>query len=181
MFRVYEKRPVASNNCRQRIKSLRPMGEYRETCCANLPDHLQLIKLCSNAGLASTVEKGQYLTTLDDTALDKLKGSCRQYTLPQSDKSSQVKGWILGPVLDVAVSYHQGRYGVEVTLFVDGTRSWVSIVNGINKYVTEMSEETHIEDIAESTGRPVAKARPKQTSRSQPLQRLHFRTRRGSG
>ena len=41
------------------------------------------------------------------------------------------------------------------SLFDDGTRSWVLIVNG-NKYVTEMSEETHRQ--------PVGKARPKQTS-----------------
>ena len=49
---------------------------------ANLP---------SKAGLANTVEKGQYFTTLDDAELDKLKGSCREGTLPRSDKSSQVK------------------------------------------------------------------------------------------
>ena len=59
---------------------------------ANLPVHLKLTKLCSNAGLANTVQKGQYFTTLDDAELDKLKGSCREYTLPRSDKSSQVKG-----------------------------------------------------------------------------------------
>ena len=60
-----------------------------------------------------------------------------------------------------AVSYHQGRYGVEIminSLFGDGTRSWVTIVNGRNKCVTEMSEETHIEDIREKTEKPVAKA-----------------------
>ena len=69
----------------------------------------QLTKLCSNTGLANTVEEEQYFTTLDDTELDKLKGSCREYTLLRSDKSSQVKGLIrgntkIGPVLDVAVS-----------------------------------------------------------------------------
>ena len=101
---------------------------------ANLPDYLKLTKLCFNAGLAKAVEKGQYFSTLDDAELDKLKGSCREYTLPRRDTSSQVKGWIrgntkIGPVLDVAVSHHQGRYGVS--LFGDGTRSWVRIVNGI--------------------------------------------------
>ena len=108
---------------------------------ANLPVHLKLTKLCSNAGLANTVENRQYFTTLDDAELDKLKGSCREYTLRRCDKSSQVRGWIrgntkIGPVLDVAVSYHQGRYGVQIminSLFGDGTRSWVRIVNGINK------------------------------------------------
>ena len=142
---------------------------------ANLPEHLQLTKLCSNAGLAKTVEKGQYFTTLDDTELDILKGSCREYTLPRSDQSSQVKGWIrgntkIGPVLDVIVCYHQGVYGVAImieSLFGDKTCSWVRIVNGINKYVTEMSEETHVESIVEtSTGKLVTKARPQQTSNS---------------
>ena len=52
------------------------------------------------------------------------------------------------------------------SLFGDGTRSWVRIVNGTNKYVTERPEETHIEEIGESTGKPVAKARPKQTPSS---------------
>ena len=40
------------------------------------------------------------------------------------------------------------------------------IVNGINKYVTEMSEETQenrTDDIGDGTGKPVAKARPKHT------------------
>ena len=62
--------------------------------------------LCSNASLAKT-EK-QYFATLDDTELDKLKGSCREYTLPRSDKSSQEKGRIrgntkIGPALEVTV------------------------------------------------------------------------------
>ena len=142
---------------------------------ANLPEHLLLTKLCSNAGLAKTVEKRQYFTTLDDGELDRLKGSCREYTLPRSDQSSQVKGWIggnrkVGPVLDVVVCYYQVRYGVEImieSLSGDKTCSWVRIVNGINKYVTEMSEKTHVESIGEkSTGKLVAKARPQQTSDS---------------
>ena len=40
-------------------------------------------------------------------------------------------------------------------------------MNGINKYVTEMTEETqddHFDYSGESTGKLVAKARPKQTS-----------------
>ena len=44
---------------------------------ANLPGHLQLIKLCSNVGITKTVAKGQHFTTLDDAELDKLEGSCR--------------------------------------------------------------------------------------------------------
>ena len=100
---------------------------------ANLPVHLKLTKLCSNAGLANTVEKRHYFTTLDDAELDKLGGSCREYTLLGSEETSRVRGWVrgntkIGPVLDVAVSCHQGRYRVEImiiSLFGDGTRSWV--------------------------------------------------------
>ena len=41
---------------------------------ANILEQIQLTKLCSNAGLAKTVERGHYFTTLDDTELDRLKG-----------------------------------------------------------------------------------------------------------
>ena len=101
--------------------------------------------------------KRQYFTTLDDAELDKLGGLCRECKAPRDDTSSKVKGWIrgntkIGPALDVAVSHHQGRYGIEIMInsfFGDGICSWVMIVNGITKYVTEMSEETqenHIDD-----------------------------------
>ena len=155
-----------------RVQNL--LREYEQKF-ANLPEHLQLIKICSSAGLAKTVEKGQYFTTLDDTELDRLKGSCREYTLPRSDQSSQVKGWIRGnteiiPVLYVMVCYHQGRYGVAImieSLVGDKTCSWVRIVSGISKYVTATSEENHVESIVEkSPGKFSSKARPRQTSNS---------------
>ena len=64
-----------------------------------------------------------------------------------------MRGWILGdtktgPVLDVKVCVHQGRYGIEVmieSLFRDRTVSWVRIMNGINKYITETSETISLE------------------------------------
>ena len=123
----------------------------------NLPDHLQLIKLCSIVGITKTVAKGQYFMTLDDAELRQIGreeggrgGSCREYTSLQDNSSSKVKGWIrgnteIGPALEVAVSYDQGRYGIEIMInsfFGDGTCSWVMIVNGTNKHVTEMTEET---------------------------------------
>ena len=81
-----------------------------------------------------------------------------------------MRGWIrgntkIGPVLDVKVCYDQGHYGVEImieSLFRDRTVSWVRIVNGINKYVTETSETIALEifEHNEVTGKPVAKAKP---------------------
>ena len=121
------------------------MPKYKEICCVNMnrnsqifPEQEKLTKLCSNAGFSKNVEKGQFFITLDGDTLDKLMGSCREYTLPRSDESSQVKGWIrgntkIGPVLEVKVCYHQGRYGVEIKiepLFRDRTCSWDRIVIG---------------------------------------------------
>ena len=73
---------------------------------AELPEQEKLTKLCSNAGFSKNIEKGQFFITLDDDQLDSLKGSCREYTLPRSDESLHVRGWIrghtkIGPVLDV--------------------------------------------------------------------------------
>ena len=87
---------------------------------ANLPDHLQLTKLCSNVGITKTVARRQYLTTLDDAELDKLGGSCREYTLPRDNAASEAKGWIrgntkIGPTLEVSVS-HQDCYGIEIMI-----------------------------------------------------------------
>ena len=50
------------------------------------------------------------------------------------------------------------------SLFRDRTLSWVRIVNGINKYVTETSEEIPVASVGDrSTGKLVAKACPRPT------------------
>ena len=72
--------------------------------------------------------------------LAKLDGSCREYTLPRDDQLSKVKGWTrgdtkIGPVLEVTISYHQGRYGLETRInssVGDGSHSWVMVGNGSN-------------------------------------------------
>ena len=47
-------------------------------------------------------------------------------------------------------------------LFRDRTVSWVRIVNGINKYVTETSEEIPVASVEDGgTGKPVAKDKPR--------------------
>ena len=71
----------------------------------------------------------------------------------------------IGRVLDVKVCFHQGRFGIAVmieSLFRDRTVSWVRILNGINKYVTETSEEIPVESVEYvRTRKPVAKAKPR--------------------
>ena len=57
------------------------------------------------------------------------------------------------------------RYGIEImieSLFRDGTASWVRIVIGVNKYVTETSETISFENVEHRvTGKLVAKAKPR--------------------
>ena len=92
-------------------------------------------------------------------------GSCREQTLLRDDLLSKVKGWVrentkIGPASEVAVSYHQGRYGIEIlieSLFGDGTRSWVMFVKGIKK----IRDGNYIGYTGECIGKL---ARPKQTS-----------------
>ena len=84
------------------------------------------------------------------------------------ERKTRVRGWILknrriGPVLNKKVCCHDDRYSIEVqvpSLFQDNTVSWVRIVNGVDKYVTESMLTTKEEDIA--SRKPIAEARPRQ-------------------
>ena len=145
------------------------LREYEQRF-AELPEQQKLTKLCSNAVFSKNIEKGQLFITLDDDAPDDMNGSCREYTLPHSVESSRVRGMIrgntkIGPIHDVKVCYHHGRYGVDIiieSLFRDRTVSSVRIVIGINKYVTETSEEIPVTSVGNrGTGKPVAKAKPR--------------------
>ena len=102
-----------------------------------------------------------------------MQTACREYTQPRNLKTSRPRGWIrsntkIGPALNVKIYPHEGRYCVDImieSLVKDQTVSGGRIMNGINKYVAETSEENSIESVQLdiSTGRLVAKAkqRPK--------------------
>ena len=105
--------------------------------------------------------------TVANSARRFLLGRC-SFWGPGSEKKFRVRGGVLGntkigPVLDVKVCLHQKRYGIEIMvedLFRDSTVSWVRIVNGINKYVTESSETISLESFKHRvTGKPFVKAR----------------------
>ena len=69
----------------------------------------------------------------------------------------------IGPDLNIKVCYHDERCSIEVqipSLFEDNTVSWVRIVNGVDKYVTESMPTAKEEDIAPE--KPIAKGRPRQ-------------------
>ena len=73
----------------------------------------------------------------------------RQYTLPRDEDSSEPKGWIrentkIRPVLEVTISYLQGKYGVEIrieSVNKENSHSWVRISHGVNKLVTNLNNK----------------------------------------
>ena len=101
-----------------------------------------------DAGFLSVVENGQYFMMKDIGDLTQFNTvACREYALPREEEASQPKGWIqentkIGPVLEVATSYLQGKHGVEVRIMSlnrDNTHSWVRISHGSNKFVMNLN------------------------------------------
>ena len=114
-----------------------------------LSEQDRVSKFCTDAGFLTTVDVGQYFMTKDTEEFSQFTDSvaCREYTLPRDEKSSDPRGWIrgntqIGPVLDVTTSNSQGKYGVEIgieSVNEDNSHSWVRISHGLNKLVTELS------------------------------------------
>ena len=77
--------------------------------------------------------------------------TCREYTLPRDEKSSDPKDWIrgntkIGSVLEVITSYLQGKYGTEIrieSVTKDNSHSWVRIFHGLNKLVTDLIDKEY--------------------------------------
>ena len=77
--------------------------------------------------------------------------TCREYTLPRNEISTDPKGWIrgntkFGPVLEVTTSYLQGKYGVEFrieSVNKDNSHSWVRFSHGLNKLVTDLIDKEY--------------------------------------
>ena len=84
----------------------------------------KLSKFCMDAGFLSVVEIGQYFMTKDTEEFSQFTEpvTCREYTLPRDEKSSDPKGWIrgntkIGPVLEVTTSYLYGKHGLEIRIW----------------------------------------------------------------
>ena len=83
-----------------------------------------------------------------------------------SQEGTLIKGWIqgnvrFGPVSDIKVCNHNGRYSIEVqvqSLFQDRTVSWIRIVNGIDKFVREALPKSPI--ASKSRGIFIATGKP---------------------
>ena len=170
---------------RKKIHCKSTKNEWKE----RLSQQNRVIKFCTDAGFLTTVEVGQYFMTKDTDELSQFTEpvACREYTFPQDEKSTDLKGWIrgnikIGPVFEVTTSYLQGKYGVEIgieSVNQDNSHSWVIVSHGLNKLVTDLrnnweddnneqeTSEMQFEDFALKTNvlafasRSKAKAKPR--------------------
>ena len=109
----------------------------------------KLSKFCMDAGFLNGVQIGQYFMTKDTAEFSQFTDSvaCRECTLPRDEETSQPKGWIqgntkIGPVLEVAICYLHGKYGVDIknmSMNRDNSHSWVRISHGLNKFVMNLN------------------------------------------
>ena len=128
------------------------LQKYKERV-ERLPQQGRLIKICIDAGFLKTVQVGQcFMTKHTDEFLQFTEPvTCREYTLPRNEKSTDPKGWIrgntnIGPVLEVTTSHLQGKYGVEIRIESvnnDNSHSWVRISHGLNKLVTDLIDKEY--------------------------------------
>ena len=124
------------------------LQKYQERV-ERLSQQNRVTKICTDAGFLTTVGVGQYFMTKDTEEFSHFTESvaCREYTLPRDEKSSDPKGWIrgntkIGPVLEVTAGYLQGKHGAEIrieSVNKDNSHSWVRISHGLNKQVTDLS------------------------------------------
>ena len=95
----------------------------------------RVIKTCTDAGFLTTVDVGQYFMTKDTEEFSQFTESvaCREYTLRRDEDTSDPKGWIrgntkIGPVLEVPISYLQGKFGVVIrieSINKDHSHPWI--------------------------------------------------------
>ena len=121
----------------------------------------RVIEFCTDAGFLTTVDVGQYFMTKDTEEFSQFTEpvTCPEDTLPRDEKSSDPKGWIrvntkIGPVLEVTTSYFQGKNGVEIrmdSISKDNSHSWVRMSHGLNKLVTDLSNNKEDDDNGQET------------------------------
>ena len=117
--------------------------------------------MTDDPGFIRKVSRVQYFVAIHDTHLAGFgcTGSCRELTFPRDDKRSKptIRGSRrIGPALEVQVTNHLERYGIEIkidSVQKDGTQSWTVISRGANKVRNGASgreRETH--SLRRSTG-----------------------------
>ena len=95
------------------------LQKYKERV-ERLSQQNRVMKICTDAGFLTTFDVGQHFMTKDTEEFSQFTEpmTCREYTLPRDEKSSDPKGWVrgntkIGPVLKVTNNNQQGKYGVK--------------------------------------------------------------------
>ena len=123
------------------------LQKYQERV-ERLSQQHRVIKFCTDAGFLKTIEVGQYFMTKDTEEFSQFTESvaCREYTLPRDEKLSDPKGWIRTPKLGLCwksqPDAYKVNYGVEIriqSVSKDNSHSWFRISHGLNKLVTDLS------------------------------------------
>ena len=132
------------------------LQKYKERV-ERLSQQNRVIKCCTDAGFLKPVEVGQYFMTKDTEEFPQFTEpvTCREYTLPRGEKSSDPKGWIRGTQ---PASCLQGKYGVEIrieSVNQDNSHSWVRISHGLNKLVTDMIDKKDDDNEQETFCEPI--------------------------
>ena len=73
------------------------LQKYKERV-ERVPQQDRLMKICTDAGFLTTVEVGQYFMTKDTEEFSQFTEpvTCREYTFPRNEKSTDPKSWIRG-------------------------------------------------------------------------------------
>ena len=113
-----------------------------------LEPEVQFSQIWDSAGFIRRFSVGTLYRTiqdLDDGFGDRI-AACREYTFPRDDPESEIKLWIeghtrIGPVLRVKTTCYLNVHGIEIQIpstSGTGSRSWVVISRGPNRYVDEL-------------------------------------------
>ena len=126
-----------------------------------LPQPDRLLKICIDAGFLKTVEVGQYFVTkhADEFLHFAEPVTCREYTLPRDENSTDPKGWIQGNTkLD---PYWKSqpvtcKVNMEWKLEIDSvnkdkSHSWVRISHDLNKLVTDLIDKKYDDNEQETS------------------------------
>ena len=136
--------PLNSDDPAHKDLLLQQYGERIE----KLSQQDKMSKFCMDAGFLNVVEIGQCFMTKDTAEFSQFMqwpvvSTLFQETKKHHNQKDGSKGSTkIGPVLEVALCYLHGKYGVEMRISSvnrDNSHSWVRISHGSNKFVMNLT------------------------------------------
>ena len=166
--RIVDNEQIASDQW-QRARTLAAQLRAKNRTSSRSSSNDQTVLQC---GYHEDRSEGQYFTTLDDAELDKLGGSCREFSLLRDNAATKVKRmdpWehedrsSFGGGSRSSSRPLRNRDHDRILIWWWNLFLWMEKTNTWRKWWRK-PERTNIDYIGDCTGKPVAQARPKQTS-----------------